>query len=294
MRAQSSNIHCLQRGLLHGATAVLASCIQLVEKRIHPEPGNSGLPATCVFVKAMLHWFQWIVSESGLAGAATPGDARLVSGAEGWGRGPEIQDPGLGPASRGLLLAQAMALEPERSLRGELLSACIPATVALAAVLSGCTGAGGASFSSADHCENDLPDSNNDGTRSVGKQASLTRCMWVPLSLPGGQDNRMRDPAPAAQVAFVQPGSRQALEIAAAHLRQALALVTVKDRPINIRAAEEAADVGEVTVLWRAVCLSRAVESRLGSSSAAPGVLKLGSEVGAWSGPLPRDNNNIS
>ena len=96
------------------------------EKYIFEEEEFSRLPGTLIWIKTMLHWFQWLLWPSEKPLSKLVDDPRLEGGVRGWPRGPQLP-PGPQCICSHLLLAQAVSTGDPRF--PETLPGLLPATL---------------------------------------------------------------------------------------------------------------------------------------------------------------------
>ena len=205
--------------------------------------GSSAFPSALVWARSMLHWFQWLLWTSGHRDDE-PEDVTLASSVDGWGPGPKVKH-GPTAVSRGLLLAISMAAEDGGTVRTELMTAQLPATISLAVLLIG-----GLQFGS-----DQGPSTNKGGSIHLQREVPS---LLVPFR--GSSNETQREgfsipDAPCSSRVFVMPGSAEAKSYAASQLAEVLGRITIEDEPIDVHASKEPEDVRESVVLWRAVVL---------------------------------------
>lgn len=217
------------------ASAALSKCLGFWEsERIHDDIGCNLLPASLVWARAMLHWFQWQLQVAGCISPRDIEDPRLRHSVSGWPEGPALPHGPRAICGR-LLVAQAMSLSDPGC--PEPLTALVPATTALARLLVG----QGRVF----------------GTGERPKHTGI-----VPLEpvAPQASDTRQH----TIRVLHVKAGSTLAFRVASSHLVGALRHIRVAGNAIkgigNIRSISE---VGDSETLWEAVSLHHAIERLL-------------------------------
>jgi len=182
-------------------------------------------PATLVMGRAMLHLFQWVLVSQGCR-TAPPEAVTLPQGVHGsYPPGSTgAHATGLSAVIGGLLLAQRIGMG-----RGEVMPACLPATVVVARLLAG-----------------------QDGVRAQRTPAAVV----VPASLPAtGREGH--EAAVAVEVRRVELGSAAARVVALRHLTELLAAVTVRGERLAVDTVQSPADTADSHSLWEAVHLRR-------------------------------------
>ena len=224
---------------LAAAVAAVAPLLQYWEATKINKHGASYLPASLAWAKGMAHWFQWVLWKQGcsspvlFAGPVVISDARLTGEVvDGWERGPSLL-PGLRHVSRALLRAQAMAMGRPQECRGELMTACLPATVSLAVLLT----------------------TKPQGVALDGWDEGR---VYVPRELPADVEEQEE----SIPVEYVRLGSQPAFRVAAAHLKQALGKVEVHGRAIDLEAGG-VEELGGSLALYAAVRLYQSICNRL-------------------------------
>ena len=250
-------------GLEHLAVVAetLSKCLKRWEvDRVNDSIGCSLLPASLIWSKSMLFWFQWQLVRAGLLSEEDIEDPRLLHGLAGWPRGPDLMStrhhgPIKAIASR-LLLAQAMSMSD--SNRTEPLTACLTSTIALARLLAG----------QGDIC---VPAGDID---SASDLRSLPEKLVVPSDpMLGDESATEAGPSASIRVVCVKQGSAPALETACNHIRGVIMSrgITVNGRtlgnPGNIKRMRE---VGDSETLWTAVLLYKALRQRLAGMAMEP------------------------
>ena len=120
---------------LQAASRSLSLCLEKWEsKHMHHSFDFLMYPAMLLWGRAMLHWFQWRMVVAGAMKDSEMEDSRMGAGVRGWDQGPALP-AGLRCVCSRLLHAQALSMSDEKY--PELLTACLPATVALARLLMG-------------------------------------------------------------------------------------------------------------------------------------------------------------
>ena len=181
-------------GLEHlGVTAeAMSKCLKHWEaERIHDHMGCNMFPASLVWARSMLCWFQWQLHLAGRVSEHDIEDPRLMTSLAGWPRGPKLMSGGRHPikaiASR-LLLAQAMSMDDKFYI--EPLAACLTSTISLARLLAG-------------QGEISLP-----GVRGVPSKERLSApSLFVPMEPMLGSAVAGRDPEAAIPVVCIQRGN---------------------------------------------------------------------------------------
>ena len=241
-------------GLRHmqGAVGVLSRALE------HWEEKNSSrflpcLPAAGLFGRAMLHWFQWKLSIAGVPGAEVIEDRRAPVGLRGHERGPSLP-VGLASVCSGLLMAQAVSVADEDN--PEPMTACLPATLALARLLAGQGGPMSVPrFPLASSCQQDS--SAEMSTAAFGKTHFM-----VPLLPPtGGSVSHQA-------VAQVEIGSPVALGVAHTHLEAMASRITVGGKKVVLAEVTSAEEAGDSETLWEAAQLYHEIAGACPSLSA--------------------------
>ena len=198
---------------------------------------SSAYPSALIWARSMLHWFQWLLWTGGHR-EDEPEAVPLASSVDGWGPGPKLKH-GPTAVSRGLLLAISMAAEDGGTVRTELMTAQVPATISLAMLLIGSHDDGDQGLSTnkagPSHLEREVP------PLLVPFRDSSNETQWTG--------------APCSSRVYVKPGSVEAKSYAASQLKEVLGRITIADQPIDVYAAKEPEDVGESVLLWRAVVM---------------------------------------
>lgn len=227
---------------------LLSECLVFWEEQRVSDPACMLLPGALIWGRAMLHWFQLVLSNNdprlSLSGDFFE-DSRLAKAVRGFDRGSSFR-PGRAHLCQRLLLAQAVSLASETEYL-ELLPSALPATVSLAKLLlTRVTHKGWQDSREADSEQPPPP-----GISLVVPTEPLFESVngFKRLSVP---------------VEVVQMGSAAALRVASSHLKAILARVRLSGAPLqDLASVRHASDVGGSVILWEAVCLCKAINEEL-------------------------------
>uniref|UniRef100_A0A061QWC5 Adenylate cyclase 10 n=1 Tax=Tetraselmis sp. GSL018 TaxID=582737 RepID=A0A061QWC5_9CHLO len=235
-RGSSPTCSVTSDGIKHmeNAAHCLGRCLELMRGE---GLGSSGLhifSAGWEYVAAMLKWFHWRLRIAGCAVAGArgqqPQDELALHGTS----GASLYN-GLAEVCSALIDSQRLSLsEPGAP---EVLTACLPATVALARLLGG------------EGTPDALPLFPVFRTKH---DSSFRRTVYVPTNpqLSGGPGSRIG-------VARVEIRSSEARLVGARHLDQVLRLLVKDGQPLDLGAIRSPADLGGSVVAWEALELHR-------------------------------------
>ena len=253
----------------------LSKCLRRWEDdRINDSIKCSLLPASLVWSRAILFWFQWQLFRAGRISEKDIEEPRLLHGVAGWPRGPDVTYRPIKAIASRLLLAQAMSMSD--STRIEPLTGCLTATIALARLLDG----------QGDIC---VP---TGGSVSATLQR-VPETLVVPSEPMLGESATGTRPSTCIPVVYVQQGSPCALETACSHIREVMSrCITVGGRTLGDPGAiRSMSQVGDSETIWAAVVLYKALRHKLSRMAMVPGSrdLKL-----AWQpAGMPRTGGGV-
>ena len=254
----SSIIMVTNAGVSHlqAASRSLSLCLEKWEsKHMHHTFEFLMNPAMLLWGRAMLHWFQWRLVTAGAMKEIDMEDSRMGAGVRGWDQGPALP-AGLRCVCSRLLHAQALSMCDEKY--PELLTTCLPATVAFARLLLG-----QGDVASEPQIMPQGPDAGAAKGHEVG--SGISSALTVPCKPVIGAAVE----GSVVEVCHVFPGAPRALSVACRHLRAVVSQIKINGHhlPEDLRLLMTKEQVGNSESIWEAVALHHQIEAKLQSIS---------------------------
>ena len=234
---------------LQAASTSLSLCLEKWEgNHMHHSFDFLMYPAMLLWGRAMLHWFQWRLIAAGAMTEYEMEDSRMGAGVRGWDKGPALP-AGLRCVCSRLLHAQALSMSDEKY--PELLTACLPATVALARLLMG----------QGDVASEPkiMPRGLAGAAEGHGVGSGLSSALTVPCKpvIGAAIDGGM------VEVCHVVPGTPRAMSVACKHLRTVVSQIKINGDflPSDLRLVMKKEHVGNSESIWEAVSLYHQIEA---------------------------------
>ena len=238
---------------LQAASRSLSLCLKKWEsKHMHHSFEFLMFPARLLWSRAMLHWFQWRLAAAGVMEENEMDDSRMGAGVREWDQGPALP-PGRRCVCSRLLHAQALSMSDEKY--PELLTACLPATVAFARLL-----VGQGDVASEPQI---MPHGSAGAATGQGVGSNISSALTVPCmpvigaAIDGG----------VVEVCHVVPGTPRAMSVACEHLRTVVSQIKINGEflPEDLRHVLSKESVGNSESIWEAVGLHHQIETKLQS-----------------------------